>query len=171
MMRLFGKAEELGMIVVIDPGPVAFPSYSPEQISTVLHTYPALKLVICHMGLPFYGLREHAGLYEKWRAMIGLGSCSRVWFDVTAMPDLFEEEGYPYSEALTYFKELLDICGPDRVIWGTDIPGTFRRATYSQMIEVFERCDFLDGQDKDKLFYENANQLYFNGENESEFTR
>ena len=57
------------------------------------------------------------------------------------------------------------------MIWGTDIPGTFRRATYSQMIEVFERCDFLDGQDKDKLFYENANQLYFNGENESEFTR
>ena len=171
MMRLFGKAEELGMIVVIDPGPVAFPSYSPEQISTVLHTYPALKLVICHMGLPFYGLRKNAGLYEKWRAMISLGSCSRVWFDVTAVPDLFEEEGYPYSEALTYFKELLDICGPDRVIWGTDIPGTFRRATYSQMIEVFERCDFLDGQDKDKLFYENANQLYFNGENESEFTR
>lgn len=161
MLRLFARAEALGMTAVIDPGPVAFPSYSPGQIARVLDTFRSLRLVICHMGLPFYGLRGQQELYEKWKQMVALGACRRVWFDVTAVPDLFEAEDYPYGEGMTYFKELLEVCGPDRVIWGTDIPGTFRHATYRQMIRAFENCGFLSEGDKDKLFYENADRLYF----------
>lgn len=161
MRKLFRKTEELGMIAVVDPGPVSFPSYRPEGIRHILELCPGLRLVICHLGLPYEGLKDQPEQYRKWQEMIGLGKCGRVWFDVTAMPDLFGKEGFPYSGAMEYLKEAADNVGISKLIWGTDMPGTFRHATYPQMIEMFERCSFLSEKDKDRLFYQNADELYF----------
>lgn len=64
---------------------------------------------------------------------------------------------------MSYFQELKEQTGIDRLIWGTDIPGTFQRATYRQMIRMFEQQEGLTEDEKDRLFYRNADQLYFAG--------
>lgn len=163
LLKIIGQAETLGMIVVVDPGPVSFPSYHPEDVSVVLEKHPKLKLVICHMGLPFPGMRKQPEFYKKWKQMTELAGNERVWLDVTAIPDLFGEEDFPYPEGMSYFQELVEAHGTERMIWGSDMPGTFRNATYPQMIKAFERCSFLTERDKDRLFYANADELYFGG--------
>lgn len=161
MLNLFKKAEELKMTVVIDPSPSTFPSYQPEGIERVLDVCPDMKLVICHMGFPFKGMRKNPTIYKKWLKMTSLAARDNVHFDVTAIPDLFEEENFPWSSAMEFLNEFVSRYGSDKAIWGTDIPGTFRNATYKQMQVAFERCEFLTEDDKDKLFYRNANTVYF----------
>lgn len=158
---LLEEAERLGMVVAVDTGPSDSPGYRPDCLKLMLERHPALQLVICHMGCPQMELRNRPTAYRLWKETVFLGKSDRVWFDVTAMPDLFSENGFPYPEGMTYLKELYAVCGADRLIWGTDMPGTFRNATYTQMIQAFEQVDFLTEREKDKLFYENANRLYF----------
>lgn len=161
MLRLFKQAERLGMIAVIDPSPSTFSSYQPNGIRRILDQCPDLKLVVCHMGFPYRGMRQDAEIYDQWKNMTSLAKRDNVWFDVTAIPDLFSDENYPWTSAMEFLNEFVSRYGAEKVIWGTDIPGTFRNATYSQMIRAFEQCSFLTEADKDKLFYENADKLYF----------
>ena len=161
---LLKTAEELGMVVAVDPGPTDFPCYRPDCLKMVAQRYPGIKLVICHLGYPLMGLRDRPEIYEKWLETIRLGRLDNVYFDVTAMPDLFLRENFPYPEGITFLKELYETCGAHKLIWGTDMPGTFRNATYTQMIQAFERADFLTESEKDALFYANANVMYFSCE-------
>lgn len=161
MMALYKEAEKRNMILVVDPSPSTFPSYQPEGLAHVLDLCPNLKLVICHMGFPYKGMRNDATIYGKWKKMTDLAKRDNVWFDVTAIPDLFAEENFPWTSAMEFLNEFVSKYGADKVIWGTDIPGTFKNATYTQMIKAFEDCTFLTEENKDKLFYQNANELYF----------
>ena len=161
MLKLFKKAEELKMTVVIDPSPSTFPSYQPEGTERVLDACPDLQMVICHMGFPFKGMRNNSDIYKKWLKMTSLAARDNVHFDVTAIPDLFAEENFPWPSAMEFLNEFVSRYGVNKAIWGTDIPGTFRNATYTQMKVAFERCEFLTEDDKDKLFYRNADEVYF----------
>lgn len=163
ILSLCREAERLGMVVVFDPGPIHFPCSQPQGLKRILDMCRDLKVVICHMGLPQPGLRQQPELYRKWKSVVELADCGHVWFDVTAIPDLFDQEGFPYQEGMSYFQELKEQAGIDRLIWGTDIPGTFQRATYRQMIRMFEQQEGLTEDEKDRLFYRNADQLYFAG--------
>jgi len=158
---ILSAAEELRMIVAVDPGPTDFPCYRPDCLKRILQRHPNLRLVICHMGYPLMGLRSRPEVYRRWLDTISLGTFDQVYFDVTAVPDLFLKENFPYPEGMTFLKELYETCGPHKLIWGTDMPGTFRNATYTQMIQAFERVDFLSDGEKDLLFYANANEIYF----------
>jgi len=161
ILAMIGAAERLGMVVVIDPSPVSFPSYRPDCMRTVIEKHPNLRLVVCHMGLPYPGMKQNAEHYRKWREMIALCDNPNVYLDLAAIPDLFVEENFPYAGAMELLHEVYDRYGAGRFIWGSDIPGTFMTATYVQMVQAFERLPFLTEADKDKMFYKNADGLYF----------
>lgn len=161
MLQLFEQAEKLGMIAVVDPSPSTFQSYQPDGLRRVLNQCPDLKMVICHMGFPYKGMRADKEIYNKWLDMTSLAKRDNVWFDVTAVPDLFSDENYPWASAMEFLNEFVSRYGTEKAIWGTDIPGTYKNATYPQMIRAFEQCSFLTEEGKNNLFYENANELYF----------
>lgn len=163
MTKILDQAEKLGMVVVVDPSPSTFPSYRPDCMREAVESHPGIRFVICHMAFPVKGMRDMPELYSRWKQMIMLGKRDNVSFDVTAVPDLFLEENFPYPSAMDFLHEMYDLCGAEKLIWGTDIPGTFRTATYDQMVQAFERVTFLSEEEKDKMFYCNADRLYFKG--------
>ncbi len=161
LAALINAADRRGMTLTIDPSPASFPCYRPDCMKTMIEKHPDLKVVICHLGLPYKGIQNDADVYAKWKDMVFLAKNPNVYLDVTAIPDLFVEENFPYRSAMDLFHLVYDEVGPKKFIWGTDIPGTFRTATYYQMIQAFERLDFLSESDKDDLFYNNAEHVYF----------
>ena len=154
-------AEQRGMTLTVDPSPASFPCYRPDCMARMVEKHPGLKVVICHLGLPYKGIERDADVFARWKDMVLLAKKPNVYLDVTAIPDLFVEENFPYASAMELFKFVFEEAGPRKFIWGTDIPGTFRNATYYQMIQAFERLTFLSEADKDDLFYNNANLVYF----------
>ena len=100
-----------------------------------------------------------ASIRARWREMISLGQRENVYFDLAAMPDFFDEEGWPFPTALELFRQVKETVGIEKLVWGSDIPSTLCRATYPQMIEMFRRTGLSDAE-LDRLFYTNALAAY-----------
>lgn len=97
---------------------------------------------------------------RKWERMLGVAALPNCFLDVSAMPDFFDKEGWPYPTALGLLRKAKETVGAEKLIWGTDISGTLNRATYSQMIEMFYRADCLNEEELDGLFCRNAVRAY-----------
>lgn len=158
MLQLFEKAQKLGLTVTIDPAPVDFPVYEPEKLCEAVEKFPEMHFVLCHMGYPLPV--DTSELESRWERMLSVASLPNCFLDVSAMPDFFNGEGWPYPTALKLLKKAKDVAGAEKLIWGTDISGTLNRATYPQMMEMFYRADCLNEEELDQLFYQNAVKAY-----------
>ena len=60
---------------------------------------------------------------------------------------------YPYERARTHLEQICDRFGPDRLIWGSDMPNVERFCTYRQTLTyILDHCDFLSEDDRRKIF-------------------
>lgn len=159
MSNIFSLAEKKNMTVTIDTGPIGKAGYQIEEIRQAANQHPELKFVICHLGFPRPLTTPEQ--FQQWNDMITLGKNENVWIDLAAMPDFFDTEGYPFHTATELLRKAVDICSSEKMLWGSDIPGTLSRATYPQMISMYENCNFLNDNDKEKIFYSNADVVYF----------
>jgi len=79
-------------------------SATPERVAGLAVRHPELRLVCAHLGggLPFFAhMPEVAEL------------CRRLWFDTAAAPFLY---------APTAYRAVADLCGADRLLFGSDQP-------------------------------------------------
>jgi predicted TIM-barrel fold metal-dependent hydrolase len=68
---------------------------------------------------------------------------------------------YPYRRAQTHIKQLIERFGPERLIWGSDMPNVERYSTYRQSLTYFkEHCEYLDENDRDQIFHRNTLRLF-----------
>ena len=88
---------------------------TPDRLVAFLEAHPDLSVVLAHWGggLPFYELMPEIGAV-----------CQNVVYDTAA-------SSYLYGPGI--FRTVLDIVGPERVVWGSDHPvlcmGRFLRRT------------------------------------------
>lgn len=91
---------------------------TPDRLLAFLRAFPDLDTVLAHWGggLPFYELMPEVA-----------AACARVAYDCAAST-------YLYRPAV--FRAVLDVAGPERVLWGSDHPvlslGRFLRRTREQ---------------------------------------
>lgn len=162
MRKIYAKAEELKLVIAIDPFRIGMPGYQYEELGRVVGDYPDLKFVICHMGYPMAGTMEEETDREKWKKMLDLARHDNVWVDFSAMPDMFcSVEEYPYSGALPLIREFIDTYGAKKAMWGSDIPGELNRGTYGQLIDMYEADGVFTEEEKKLMFRENARNVYF----------
>lgn len=165
MYKIWELAEELKLTVAIDTHPVGSPGYQVEELSRVTKDFPGMKLVICHAGFPDDCVWNNQERYERWARMIELANRDNVHLDCTALVDLFGSDVYPYPNVMRLMADVKRRVGAGRLLWGTDIPGTYQKATYRQMIDMFEKTDIFTEAEKDSMFYDNAEKLYFANRN------
>ena len=67
---------------------------------------------------------------------------------------------YPYARAQQHIHQLYDQLGPDRLIWGSDMPNVERYCTYRQTLSYMNHCDFLNAADRQKIFAANTRALF-----------
>ena len=158
MMDIFEEAGRLDLTITIDPAPVDFPVYQPEAFLEAVSSFPEVRFVLCHLGYPRpIDTPENR---DKWEKMISAATRKNCWIDISAMPDFFDAEGWPYPTALDLLAWVKERVGADKLIWGTDIPGTLQRATYPQMKEMSRRAKCLSGPELDKVMGQNAREAY-----------
>ncbi|MFM9108953.1 MAG: amidohydrolase family protein [Chloroflexota bacterium] len=117
-------------------------SATPDRLLALVSAFPDLPIVLAHWGggLPFYELMPEVA-----------EACARVVYDTAAST-------YLYRPGV--FRAVLDIAGPERVLWGSDFPvlgmGRFlRRTTERSGVRVDELPALLSG---------NARRVYGIGE-------
>lgn len=109
---------------------------TPENIYRFILAYPELKLICAHWGggLPFYALMPEVGK-----------ALSNVYFDTAATPYLYKPQ---------VFKQVADIVGAEKILFGSDYP----LLSPLRILKQLEEVD-LSGDEKEKIKWQNAARL------------
>ena len=68
---------------------------------------------------------------------------------------------YPFAEAQPIVREYYERLGPDRLVWGSDMPNVERNCTYKQCLDYLRlHCDFIPQADMDKICGDNIVRLF-----------
>lgn len=113
-----------------------------------------VKLVIDHLGRPDpkTGIKS-----EGFQCMLRAIERGRTWVKVSA--------GYRLGPpAVTYARELVRVCGPDRLMWASDCPfvGHENEFSYRSTMDWLAEC-VPDAAARARVFGETAWKFYFGG--------
>ena len=142
LAEVYGRAEELGMPVMVHTGTSIFPGArnvhaDPLPLDDVGVDFPALTVILAHLGRPlwadasFFLLRRHPNF----------------WGDVS---------GIPPGSLPRYFPRLAEVA--DKLLWGTDWPGPMVPGL-KENLDRFLALDLADDIRR-KLLQDNPDRLF-----------
>ncbi len=107
-----------------------------ENFHTILTRYPDLRCVIDHCMKP--QIRAHPDGFEEWK--LGM---TRLAKDTNAFCKLSgivteTDGGWRVEDLHPYVDHLLDVFGPERMMWGSDWPVCLLQASYGEWRDAAE---------------------------------
>jgi len=135
-------AEKAGLpIMFLAPGRSA--AFAP-----IAERHPGLTMIIDHMNAG-PAIKANNQLDDAIAQTVALAKYPNVSCKMSASPAL-SSEPYPFRDVQPYLKRVFEAFGRERCYWGTDMTGSFAKATYRQRVTHFiETLDFLSEEDKD----------------------
>lgn len=154
---VFERAANEGKFISID---MSDGDRQTGSLAELISQYPDLRIAIGHFGMV---------TRDGWTEQIKLAKNKNVRIESGGITWLFNEEFYPYPSAVRAIKEAADICGYDKIMWGSDYPRTMVEITYKMSFDFVLKTDELGDSQKNAFLYENANTFYgFKGLKECE---
>ena len=145
---LFHQAEEKGMFVAID---LADGDAQVPAMKQLIKECPDLRIAIGHFGMV---------TVEGWQKQIELACNKNVYVESGGITWLFNSEFYPYPSAVDAILEARDICGIDKLMWGSDYPRTMTAITYRMSQDFIIKSDKMSTEEKEKFLGLNAAKFY-----------
>ena len=141
--------------VAMDIGEVGSISYQPEAIARIAARYPELHFIICHLMV------SKKMDIEQWKKNLELFSnLSNVWFDLAALPPNLDDREGGHPLAWHIVQNARDIIGPEKLIWGSDVPSVLLDETYDQTFHYLCTNHLFTEQELQKIMYTNAQTAY-----------
>lgn len=145
---LFHQAEEKGMFVAID---LADGDAQVPAMKQLIKECPELRIAIGHFGMV---------TADGWQKQIELACNKNVYVESGGITWLFHSEFYPYPSAVDAISEARDICGIDKLMWGSDYPRTMTAITYRMSQDFIIKSDRMTAEEKEKFLGLNAAKFY-----------
>ena len=145
---LFHQAEEKGIFVAID---LAEGDAQVPAMKQLIKDCPNLRIAIGHFGMV---------TTEGWQKQIELACNPNVYIESGGITWLFHSQFYPYPSAVDAILEARDICGIDKLMWGSDYPRTMTAITYRMSQDFVTKSDKLTAEEKEKFLGLNAAKFY-----------
>ena len=145
---LFHQAEEKGMFVAID---LADGDAQVPAMKQLIKECPDLRIAIGHFGMV---------TVDGWQKQIELACNPNVYVESGGITWLFNSEFYPYPSAVDAILEARDICGIDKLMWGSDYPRTMTAITYRMSQDFIIKSDKMTAEEKEKFLGLNAAKFY-----------
>jgi L-galactono-1,5-lactonase len=145
---VFKKAEEAGKFISID---LAEGNLQVEAMQELIESCPNLKIAIGHFGMV---------TVEGWKEQIKLARNKNVYIESGGITWLFNHEFYPYPSAVQSIVEAKEICGIEKLMWGSDYPRTMTAITYLMSLDFVQKSNLLTNHEKDLFLGGNAKEFY-----------
>lgn len=146
--EIFRQAARMGKFISID---MADGEIQTDAMKELIERYPDLRISIGHFGMV---------TVEGWEKQIALAKHKNVYIESGGITWLFNSEFYPYPSAVKAIRTAIDICGIDKLMWGSDYPRTMTAITYDMSKDFVEKSDDLSEEEKRKFLGENAEKFY-----------
>ena len=147
-IAVFKEAERLGMFISID---MANGDEQVDSLQAVIDECPDLRIAIGHFGMV---------TTDGWERQIALARNKNVYVESGGLTWLFHKEFYPYPSAIDAIITARDICGMDKLMWGSDYPRTMADITYIMAVRFIEETNKLTASEKDAFLGGNAMRFY-----------
>lgn len=159
----WARVESLGLVVYWDLNVDMTPTidaYADQlfQVRQILERHPSLRSVLVQALPP--------GLCVSDRK---LALPARV-DDIASWPEFNLEIAYPisygglyeypYQELFDTFQAVYDVVGPNRLVWGSDMPNVLRFCTYRQSYGYLGHIPFLSDADRDAILGGNLARVF-----------
>jgi len=152
LLPVFQEIEKAGKFLSID---LADGDEQVEDMEYLIERCPDLKIAIGHFGMV---------TTPGWQKQIALAKHKNVYIESGGLTWLFHKEFYPYPSAIDAILEARDICGMDKLMWGSDYPRTMTDITYIMAVRFIAESDKLTDAEKRAFLGENAVKFYGFGE-------
>lgn len=146
--KVFEAADKKDMFISID---MADGDLQTKSLLDMIQQYPNLKIAIGHFGMV---------TTKGWEEQIKLAQNKNVFIESGGITWLFNDEFYPYPSAISSILQAADICGFDKLMWGSDYPRTMVEITYKMSFDFILKSNDISIADKEKFLYKNAKEFY-----------
>lgn len=136
LLPVFQKVENAGKFISID---LADGDAQVEAMEYLISKCPDLKIAIGHFGMV---------TTTGWQKQIALAKHKNVYIESGGLTWLFHKEFYPYPSAIDAILEARDICGMEKLMWGSDYPRTMTDITYPMAVRFIAESTKLTEEEK-----------------------
>ncbi|MNO42717.1 Amidohydrolase [compost metagenome] len=129
------------------------------QLAELLERVPGLRGVIDHLAKPPIA----SGRLEPWRShMAEIAQHPGIYCKLSGMVTEADPQGWTQEDFAAYVRGVLDLFGPERLMFGSDWPVCLMAATYDEVIEVLRQIlqERLSPQEMEPIFGANAARFY-----------
>ena len=147
-IKVFKKAEQTGKFVSID---LADGNTQVPVMEEIIQECPNVKIAIGH-----FGMVTRAG----WEDQIKLARHKNVYIESGGITWLFHDEFYPYPSAVEAILIAGELCGMEKLMWGSDYPRTMTAITYRMAQDFVTKSSRLSETDKRMFLGETAEKFY-----------
>lgn len=148
LLPVFEAAAQKDKFVSID---MADGDAQVESLQAVIRQCPEVRIAIGHFGMV---------TTKGWLKQIELAQNPNVYIESGGLTWLFHKEFYPYPSAIEAILEARDVCGIEKLMWGSDYPRTIADITYSMAVRFIAESDKLTEAEKRAFLGENAKKFY-----------
>lgn len=129
-----------------------------RRLNLWLSRHPDIPTVLTHGLTPDLLGLEGAPVSDEMRQLLDNRS---VIVEILYPIGVGGRFDYPYAELRPAIKRLYEAVGPERLIWGSDMPNVARFCTYRQSLDYLRRyCDFIPSADMDLILGGNLQRLF-----------
>lgn len=146
--EVFSRAAERDLFIAID---LADGDTQTGSLREMAMQYPGVRISIGHFGMV---------TRPGWQEQIRLARLPNVYVESGGITWLFNREFYPYPSAVRAILEARDLCGMEKLMWGSDYPRTMTVITYGMSLDFAEKSPLLTDAEKQRFFHENARGFY-----------
>ena len=144
--KLLKKADASGLTVTFDMGTKKMSSFDFEAFKEVTERYRNVTFVMAHCFFP-----TNDGQNEERLSMAKRLTGDNFYMDFANVDVIGQAD---------YLKNLKQVIGAERMIWGTDVPGVLLRTNYSQLIERVKDSGIFTDSELPLVMGENAFKVY-----------
>lgn len=129
------------------------------QLIELLDRVPGLRGVIDHLAKPPIA----AGQLEPWRSrMAEIAKHPNICCKLSGMVTEAGPEGWTQEDFTAYIHAVLELFGPERVMFGSDWPVCLMAATYDEVLQILRTAlqERLSPEEMEPVFGANAVRFY-----------
>jgi predicted TIM-barrel fold metal-dependent hydrolase len=135
--------------------------YAPRNLGAlhdVARHHPGLRLIVDHAGADLFS--PPGRRFDRWDDVRGLAAFENVYLKVSGLPEATGER-FPFPDAQGRVREVYDLVGADRLLWGSNYPLTTRVCTYTEAVDLIRvACEFLTAEDRGKVLGGTATRVF-----------
>lgn len=150
------------------PGQSTFARYVAEncRFGNWLSNFPEIPSVLVH-GMQISALSTGEGFTKLPEDVWDIWNKPNVYLEVlfpiqVSWPGIGPKQwDYPYPQVQPFIKELYDKLGPEKLLWGSDMPNVERNCTYKQSLDyLLSYCEFITPRHMDLIVGGNAERIF-----------